>query len=113
MRQGARSDQALDTSKDRRPYLVISGDSWNLEPRYPRITLCPLTGAERVLRRFDTDVLLRARETGLPKDSVVRCVEIYTTFRDVLIGPAGRISDAKLRDVERALGLYLSLLVVS
>jgi mRNA-degrading endonuclease toxin of MazEF toxin-antitoxin module len=93
----------------RRPYLIVSGDPWNAEPRYPRVTICPLTGIENVPRRYDTDVVLRRRETGLAKDSVVRCVEIYTVFRDVLLERVSRISEPKLRDVERALALYLSL----
>ena len=103
------SAQASDASKKRRPYVVVSGDPWNLEPRYPRITLCPLTGLENVKRAYDTDVVLRARDTRLPKDSVVRCVEIYTVFRSVLLERITRLSDPRLRDIERALRLYLSL----
>jgi mRNA interferase MazF len=109
VRQPAQSEQAADTSKRRRPYLVVSGDPWNLEPRYPRVTLCPLTGREHVARRYDTDVVLRRRDTGLPKDSVARCVEIYTVFRDQLIDRIARLSEAKMAEVDRALRLYLSL----
>jgi len=82
---------------------VVSGDPWNTEPRYPRITLCPLTGAEHVSRRYDTDVVLSKRETKLPKDSVVRCVEIYTVFRDVLLERIGRIPDRRMQEVDQAL----------
>jgi len=88
---------------------VVSGDPWNAEPRYPRVTLCPLTGLEHVSRRYDTDVVLRRRETGLSKDSVVRCVELYTVFRDVLLERAGQLPEPRLREVEQALRLYLSL----
>lgn len=109
VRQPGQKLQASDSRKPRRPYLVISGDPWNMETRYPRVTLCPLTGIENVPFRYDTDVVLRARETGLPKDSVVRCVEIYTVFRDVLESRITTISDKLIRDVERALCLYLSL----
>ena len=99
----------MDTSKRRRPYLVVSGDPWNLEPRYPRVTLCPLTGLEHVARRYDTDVVLRRRETGLSKDSVARCVEIYTVFRDQLEERIAQLPAAKMADVDRALRLYLTL----
>lgn len=109
VRQPGWSEQATDTSKRRRPYLVVSGDPWNLEPRYPRVTLCPLTGLENVARRYDTDVMLRRRETGLSKDSVARCVEIYTVFRDQLLERIAQLPDVKMRDVDRALRLYLSL----
>lgn len=109
LRQSLASEQAGDTSKSRRPYLVVSGDPWNLEPRYPRLTVCPLTGIENVPGRYDTDVVLRRRETNLKKDSVVRCVEIYTVFRDVLIERVARVPEKRMAQVERALCLYLSL----
>lgn len=98
-------------SARRRPHLVVSGDPWNLEASYPRVSLCPLTGLENVMHRYDTDVVLRRRETGLPKDSVVRCVEIYTVFRDVLLERIGSVPDRKMNAVDRALGIYLSLAV--
>lgn len=109
VRQPARPKPAADTSKSRRPYVVVSGDPWNLEPRYPRVTLCPLTGLEHVAHRYDTDVVLRRRDSGLPKDSVARCVEIYTVFRDQLEGRIGQLSAAKLNELDRALRLYLTL----
>jgi mRNA-degrading endonuclease toxin of MazEF toxin-antitoxin module len=62
-----------------------------------------------VPHRYDTDVLLRKRETGLRKDSVVRCVEIYTVFREVLTERIAVISDRRLREVDRALSLYLGM----
>lgn len=109
VRQGGRRDQAADTSERRRPYLVVSGDPWNLVPEYPRLTLCPLTGNENVRRRYDTDVVLTKKETGLPKDSVVRCVEVYTVFRDVLLARIGAVSGKRMREVDHALALYLGL----
>jgi mRNA interferase MazF len=109
VRQPTDARQATDVSKWRRPYVVVSGDPWNLEPRYPRVTVCPLTGIENVARRYDTDVVLRRRETGLSKDSVVRCVEIYTLFREELIERITRLSEKRIGEIEHALRLYLSL----
>ena len=88
---------------------MISGDPWNIVPAYPRVTVCPLTGAENVPRRYDTDVALKRREAGLAKDSVVRCVEVYTLFRDLLIERIGTLRAERMREVDRALALYLSL----
>src|SRR5262245_16641722 len=109
VRQPLDGRQAGDLSGPRRPYLVVSGDPWNVVEGYPRITLCPLTGIEHVTRRYETDVVLRARETGLSKDSVVRCVEVYTLFRDRLDSLAGRAPPASMKRVDRALALYLAL----
>jgi mRNA-degrading endonuclease toxin of MazEF toxin-antitoxin module len=101
--------QAGDTSTERRPYLVVSSDSWNLVEEYPRVTVCPLTGAENVPRRYDTDVVLRRKETSLPKDSVVRCTEVYTIFRSVMLERVARIPEHRIGEVEQALRMYLSL----
>ena len=109
VRQPGSAAQAHDVSERKRPYLVVSGDPWNLTESYSRVTVCPLTGEENVPRRYDTDVILRRRETGLRKDSVVRCVEVYTLFREVLLQRVGKLSEARMRDVDRALALYLSL----
>jgi mRNA interferase MazF len=76
---------------------------------YPRVTVCPLTGLENVPRRYDTDVVVKKRESGLGKDSVVRCVEVYTVFRDELIERAGRLPPRRMPEVDRALSRYLSL----
>jgi mRNA-degrading endonuclease toxin of MazEF toxin-antitoxin module len=109
VRQSGARGQAGDRSTGRRPYVVVSGDPWNLEPRYPRVTVCPLTGAERVTRRYETDVVVRKHESRLSKDSVVRCVEIYTVFRDALEERVARLPELRVRELERALATYLSL----
>lgn len=109
VRQPRASRQAGDVSEQRRPYLVVSGDPWNVVAAYPRITVCPLTGAENVTRRYDTDVVLKRRESGLSKDSVVRCVEVYTLFRELLTERIGALSARRMTEVDRALALYLSL----
>ena len=112
LRQTPRERQATDASVWRRPYLVVSSDAWNAVPEYPRVTVSPLTGAQHVTRRYDTDVVLRRKETHLPKDSVVRCTEVYTVFRDVLLERIARVSDARMAEVDRALMLYLALVKV-
>ena len=109
VRQPSDSRQATDRSKRLRPYLVVSGDPWNLVAEYPRVTLCPLTGAENVPRRYDTDVAVSRRESGLTKNSIIRCVEVYTVFRSELEERIGRLSERRMREVDRALSLYLTL----
>jgi mRNA interferase MazF len=109
VRQPVGPGQAGDAATARRPYLVVSADPWNGVEAYPRITLCPLTGAEHVPRRYDTDVVIKKREAGIPKDSVIRCVEIYTVFRDLLIDRVGQLTARRMAEVDRALALYLAL----
>ncbi len=101
--------QAGDVSAARRPYLVVCSDSWNVVEEYPRITVCLLTGAENVPRRYDTDVFLRRRETDLSKDSVARCTELYTIFRSMMLERVGRIPQHRMVQVERPSGcIWLS-----
>jgi len=109
LRQTSGEHQATAVSVRKRPYLVVSSDAWNVVAEYPRVTVCPLTGAEHVHRRYDTDVVLRRRETRLPKDSVVRCTEVYTVFRDVLVERVTSLSNARMAEVDRAIGLYLAI----
>jgi mRNA interferase MazF len=45
----------------------------------------------------------------LPKDSVVRCTEVYTVFRDLLMERVGRVPRGRMAEVDRALALYLAL----
>ena len=109
VRQPSAPAQAGDGAKKRRPYVIVSANPWNFVEAYPRVTICPLTGVENIPRRYDTDVVLKKRESGLPKDSVVRCVEIYTVFREHLIERIGSIPERRLAEVDRALSLYLGL----
>jgi mRNA interferase MazF len=109
VRQRLDAKQAIDRSTQRRPYVVVSADAWNETPTYPRVTLVPLTGAENVLHRYDTDVFLPRRETGLSKDSVARCVEIYTIFRESLVVRACTLTARRVREMDAALELYLGI----
>ena len=53
------------------------------------------------------NALLRARSTGLPKDSVANVSQIVTIDRGQLIELAGRISKKQLEDVLAGLDVVL------
>jgi mRNA interferase MazF len=53
------------------------------------------------------NVLLRARSTGLPKDSVANVSQIVTIDRSQLIELAGRISKKQLEEVLTGLDVVL------
>jgi mRNA interferase MazF len=55
------------------------------------------------------NVLVPAKTSGLPKDSVVNVSQIITVDRDFLSEPAGRIRGQLLKDVENGLRLVLAL----
>ena len=55
------------------------------------------------------NVLVPAKASGLPKDSVANVSQVITLDRDFLAEPAGKIQGQALRDVENGLRLVLGL----
>ena len=55
------------------------------------------------------NVLLPAKATGLPKDSVANVSQVITVDRDFLMKRAGRVRGQFLEDVENGLRLVLGL----
>jgi mRNA interferase MazF len=55
------------------------------------------------------NVLLPAKATGLPRDSVANVSQVVTVDRDFLLERAGRIRGQLLQDVDKGLRLVLAL----
>ncbi len=81
----------------RRPVLVVQGDSLNFS-RIATVVCVPLTSNLR-WTEAPGNVLLRARTTGLPKDSVANVSQIIALDRAALTERAGRISNLLLQEV--------------
>jgi mRNA interferase MazF len=89
----------------RRPVLVIQGDGLNAS-RIATIVCVPLTSNLR-WAEAPGNVLLRARTTGLPKDSVANVSQIVALDRAVLLDRVGRISHAQIEEVLRGVDIVL------
>jgi len=78
----------------RRPVVVVQGNPLN-RSRVATIVCVPLTSN---LRWADApgNVLLRARSTGLPKDSVANVSQIVAIDRTLLSRHVGRLSQRQL-----------------
>ena len=78
----------------RRPVIVVQGNALN-RSRVATAVCIPLTSN---LRWADApgNVLLTARMTGLPKDSVANVSQVVALDRTLLEGRVGRISRAKI-----------------
>jgi mRNA interferase MazF len=78
----------------RRPVVVVQGDAFNAS-RIATIVCVPLTSN---LRWADApgNVLLAARLTGLPKDSVANVSQIVTLDRTLLTERAGKLPRSKV-----------------
>jgi mRNA interferase MazF len=89
----------------RRPVLVVQGDGLNFS-QIATVVCVPLT-SNLGWAEAPGNVLLRARSTGLPKDSVANVSQIVTIDRSQLIEQAGRVSKAQLEDVLAGLDVVL------
>ena len=78
----------------RRPVLVVQADALN-RSRIATVVCVPLTSNLK-WAVAPGNVLLSARSTGLPKDSVANVSQVTTVDKSLLVEPAGRISPAKL-----------------
>jgi mRNA interferase MazF len=74
----------------RRPVLVIQGDALN-RSRIRSVVCVPLTSNLR-WAEAPGNVLLPARATGLPKDSVANASQIITLSRELLTEEVGKLS---------------------
>lgn len=95
-------------SSKRRPFVIVSANVFNANPRYPKVVVVQLTSSVRS-RAFDWEVHLPRGVGGLPAASVVKCAEVYTLLKDQLVEVVGTLPRAWLGRVDRALGISLAL----
>ena len=91
----------------RRPLLIVQDDAFN-RSRIRTVIAVVLTSNLHLLDA-PGNVLLPAKVSGLPKDSVANVSQVITLDRDFLAEPAGRVKGQMLRDVENGLRLVLGL----
>lgn len=91
----------------RRPILIVQDDAFN-RSRLHTVIAVVLTANLRLLDA-PGNVLLPAKTSGLPKDSVANVSQVVTVDRDFLLEPAGRVRGQSLKDVETGLRLVLGL----
>lgn len=77
-----------------RPVLIVQGDALNAS-RLATVVVVPLTSNLR-WSSAPGNVLLEARRTGLPKDSVANVSQLVAVDRSVLMEHVGRLSRARL-----------------
>ena len=90
-----------------RPVLVIQADSFN-RSRIQTVTITIVTGSLR-LATAPGNVMLPARASGLPRDSVVSVSQLMTLDRGFLAEPAGMLTPEWQSAVDRGLRLALEL----
>jgi mRNA interferase MazF len=91
----------------RRPVLVVQADSFNRSRIQTAIVAVITTHLE--LADVPGNVLLPARSTGLPRDSVVNVSQLLTLDRSFLTEHAGTLSPRLQGSVDQGLRLILQL----
>jgi len=91
----------------RRPVLIVQADAFN-RSRLQTVIAVVVTSN---LRLVDApgNVLMSARATSLPKDSVANVSQVITIDGDFLTDKAGRLRGQLLKDVDAGLRLALGL----
>jgi mRNA interferase MazF len=91
----------------RRPVLVIQANSFNRS----RIQTVIVAVISSNLRLADApgNVLLTARVSGLPKDSVINVSQLLTLDRSSLTEEVGKLPNRQMQDVDTGLRLVLEL----
>jgi mRNA interferase MazF len=90
--------------------VVVQGDALNAS-RLATTVVVPLTSNLR-WATAPGNVLLRARRTGLPKDSVANVSQILALDREVLTEHVGRVTSGELDLVLRGIDVVLGRAVV-
>ena len=88
-----------------RPALIISNDINNKVAQ--TVTVIPITSKIEKVYPFET--LLSSQESGLPKNSKVKCNQIRTIDKKRLIKSLGKVSIDKLKEIEDSLLLHLDM----
>jgi mRNA interferase MazF len=91
----------------RRPGLVIQGDAFN-RSRIATVVVALFTSNLK-LAEAPGNVLVRARESGLARDSVVNVSQLYTVDKSMLSERCGHLSGRTMRSVDAGLRLVLDL----
>jgi mRNA interferase MazF len=90
-----------------RPVLIVQSDAFN-RSRVETVIAVVLSTKVRLVDA-PGNVLLPAKTTGLPKDSVANVSQLITVDRDFLMELGGRVRGQFLKDVENGLRLVLGL----
>jgi mRNA-degrading endonuclease toxin of MazEF toxin-antitoxin module len=89
--------------------LIVSGDVFNRNERYPKVMVVHLTSVSRAGGPFDWEVTAPKGTGGLSRASTVKCGEIYTLWKQQLGSPLGTLPKSVMQEVDRSLAIALGI----
>jgi mRNA interferase MazF len=90
-----------------RPVLIIQSDKFN-RSRINTVVIA-IISTNLKLAKSEGNVLLTARQSNLPKDSVVNVSQLFTIDKSLLRDFVGALSANKMEQIDKGLRLVLSL----
>ena len=91
----------------RRPVVIVQSDAFNRSRLRTVIGVVLMTNLRLV--EAPGNVLIPAKASGLPKDSIANVSQLITIDRDFLLERTGRLRGQPMKDVESGLRLVLGL----
>ncbi len=91
----------------RRPVLIVQADEFN-RSRIGTVVVAILT-TNLALALAPGNVVVKARRTGLPKDSVVNVSQLLTVDKRLLIQKVGALDLSFMNEVDNGLRLVLAI----
>ena len=91
----------------RRPIVIVQSDGFNRSRLRTVIAVVLMTNVRLV--EAPGNVLVPAKASGLPRDSVANVSQVITVDRDYLLDRAGRIRGQLMKDIDSGLRLVLGL----
>ncbi len=91
----------------RRPVIIVQADAFNRSRIDTTIALILTSNLQ--LLDAPGNALIRAKESGLPKDSVANVSRLATLDREMLTERVGRVPKRAMRQIDDGLRLALSL----
>lgn len=91
----------------RRPVLVVQSDHFTNSAISTVVVAAITTNLN--LAAAEGNVLVRSRQTGLPKDSVINVSQLLTIDKSLLLEYVETLSDGKIEQVDRGLKSVLEL----
>ncbi len=91
----------------RRPLLIMQSDEFN-RSRISTIMAVVIT-SNLQLAKAPGNVLIKAKDSGLEKDSVVNVSQVVTVDKEFLTDKIGKLSSQQIETIDNGLRLSLSL----